>query len=72
MINSEKLNQIIFDGLLPVAFANSNIIKVEINNITRNKSHKSLNKIYKQIELPEASSQILISKIYDICTFATK
>jgi hypothetical protein len=61
-----ELNSIIYKGLLPLAFLNSSVIKLEEsvreNNIVKVKTNKK----YSQINLPDASTSILISKIYEI------
>ncbi len=67
MHNKKVIDDLVFRGLLPVAFANSKIIKIEVES-NQNKfiSEIMVNKRYKQKELSESSVQILISKIYDL------
>lgn len=61
-----ELNRIVYNGILPIAFINSAIIKLEESikeiSVIKDKTHKK----YNQINLPDACSSILISKIYEI------
>lgn len=65
MDNNELVNELVYKGLIPIAFANSKIIKIK-EEIKINSKVFHLNKVYKQFDLPEPSTQILISKIYDL------
>lgn len=65
MNNNELINELVYKGLIPVAFTNSKIIKIK-DEIKIKKGVFHLNKVYKQFDLPEPSTQILISKIYDL------
>lgn len=67
MLNN-LINEKVLEGVLPVAFLNSKVISLEKKSFDKIKEKikpKILNKKYIQIELPEPSSNILISKIYD-------
>lgn len=67
MLNN-LINEKVVEGVLPVAFLNSKVISLEKKSFDKIKEKikpKILNKKYIQIELPEPSSNILISKIYD-------
>lgn len=69
MLNN-LINEKVLEGVLPIAFFNSKIIsykKINFDKIKEKEKIKPsiLNKKYNQIELPEPSSNILISKIYD-------
>jgi hypothetical protein len=65
MDNVEIINDLVYKGLISIAFINSQIIKINNNN-EKSEEIVYLNKIYKQKYLPEANSQVLISKIYDL------
>lgn len=68
MLN-DLINEKVLEGVLPIAFFNSKVIVLESKNFNKVKVNKTtpiLNKKYNQIELPEPSSTILISKIYDL------
>ena len=67
MDNKKLVDNLVFKGLLPISFANSKIIKMEdVLNQNKIESELKINKRYKQKELPEGYSQVLISKIYDL------
>lgn len=62
---NDLINKSVLKGLLPVAFYNSknmpNLIKSNKGIIGCQKENK-----YKHIQLPEAKSHIIISKIYEL------
>lgn len=62
------INEKVLEGVLPIAFLNSKVISLEkksFDKIKEKTKPSMLNKKYNQIGLPEPSSNILISKIYD-------
>lgn len=62
-IIQKRLNEIVFEGKLPIAFFNSVVIKNK--NITT-KNYKKLNKKYMQTDIPRGYNDLVISKIYEI------
>jgi hypothetical protein len=66
MNNVEIINNLVYKGLISIAFINSQIVKIINNNTEKSDEIVYLNKIYKQKYLPEANSQVLTSKIYDL------
>lgn len=59
------INEAVIKGQLPLAFFNSEIIKRSNFSANKQKTEKVIKK-YLQVNLPEAESPILISKIHEI------
>ena len=62
----DVLNTIVYNGILPIAFLDSHIIKSEISNKNEIKLIPKMNKKYNQYNLPDGNSSVLLSKIYEI------
>jgi hypothetical protein len=64
---TDKINDILSKGYLPVSFYNSQIISCKTVSGGRKKDNTDFtNNKYKQNELPNAIPTILISKIYEV------
>jgi hypothetical protein len=63
----DKINSIVFNGILPIAFIDSSVVELTKKFTVKLSpdKHKSHLK-YGQLNLPDGHSSIMISKIYEI------
>ncbi len=61
----KEVNKLVVEGKLPIAFFNSKIVSLEVSQKKQSTKRLLIPK-YKQVDIPRANSNKLISKIYDL------